>query len=79
MTVWGGALAPENIFKIDIFVEHKRHISKKKTSTCLSFFLWNGFQSVVFGLSHQGLCEAQAENELYKSECGNDDVRECSD
>ena len=36
--VWVGALVPENIFKIDIFVEHKRLISKKD-KRLLVFFL----------------------------------------
>ena len=48
MTVWVGALAPENIFKIDIFVEHKRHIKKDKH--LLVFF----FYEMVFNQSCLG-------------------------
>ena len=49
-----------------------------KKPPCTGGFL-GAIQSGTFLLFHKRLCEAQAENELDKSECGNDDVRECSD
>ena len=50
MTVWvGGALAPENIFKIDIFVEHKRHISKKRQALACLFFYEMVFNQSCLG------------------------------